>query len=225
MDDSIASGNLSVRGYPPLIRKDSITLMHGLAVYMKEGLPFARDLSLENFADSYLCFRLALLHLVSCFFFLYRSQSSLSLYTVFDSTSSNINEVLLINTSANVFIFGDFYIPHQEWLTYSGEIDRLGELCYNFSISNNLTLMVNFPTQIPNCDSHSPVLLDLYLSSDPSICPAMAFPPMENSDHVVVSVFIDFPINSKEDAPFHCIAYDYSHADWDAFHDHLRDVP
>ena len=36
--------------------------MHGLAVYVKEGIPFARDLSLENSADSYLCFRLALLH-------------------------------------------------------------------------------------------------------------------------------------------------------------------
>ena len=40
----------------PLIQKDSITHMHGLAVYVKEGLPFAWDLSLENSADSYLCF-------------------------------------------------------------------------------------------------------------------------------------------------------------------------
>ena len=53
MDDSIDSGNFSVRGYLPLIRKDSSTHMHGLAVYVKEGLPFARDLSLENSADSY----------------------------------------------------------------------------------------------------------------------------------------------------------------------------
>ena len=53
----------------------------------------------------------------------------------------------------------------------------------------------------------------------------MAFPPLGNSDHVVVSVSIDFPINSKQDALFHCIAYDYSHADWDGLHDHLRDVP
>ena len=29
--------------------------MHGLSIYMKEGLPFARDLSLENSIDSYLC--------------------------------------------------------------------------------------------------------------------------------------------------------------------------
>ena len=61
----------SVRGYLPLIRKVSSTHMHVLAVYVKEGLPFARGLSLENSADSYLCFRLALLHSVSYFFFLY----------------------------------------------------------------------------------------------------------------------------------------------------------
>ena len=40
LDDSIDSGNFSVRGYLPLIRKDSSTHMHGLAVYVKEGLPF-----------------------------------------------------------------------------------------------------------------------------------------------------------------------------------------
>ena len=79
---------LVIWGYLPFIQKDSITHMHGLAVFVKEGLPFARDLSLENSKDAYLCFRLALLHSVSYFFFLYRSPSSL-LYKVFDSISSN----------------------------------------------------------------------------------------------------------------------------------------
>ena len=41
----------------------------------------------------------------------------------------------------------------------------------------------------------------------------------------MVSVSIDFPSNSRWDALFHHIAYDYSHADWDGLHDHLRDVP
>ena len=54
-----------MRGYFPLICKDSITHMHGLAVYVREGLPLAWDLSLENSADSYLRFRLALLQSVS----------------------------------------------------------------------------------------------------------------------------------------------------------------
>ena len=70
LGDSIDSGNFSVRGYLPLIQKDSSTHTHGLAVFVKEGLPFAWDLSLENSADSYLCFRLALLHSVSYFFLL-----------------------------------------------------------------------------------------------------------------------------------------------------------
>ena len=126
LDDSIDSGNFSVRGYLPLIRKDSSTHMHGLAVYVKEGLPFARDLSLENSADFYLCFRLALLHSVSYFFFLYRSPSS-SLCTVFDSISSNVDEVVSINPSANVFVFGDFNIHHKDWLTYSGRTDKTKE--------------------------------------------------------------------------------------------------
>ena len=42
---------------------------------------------------------------------------------------------------------------------------------------------------------------------------------------VFVSVSIDFPLNSQRDAPFHRIAYYYSHADWDGLLDHLRDVP
>ena len=117
LDESIDSGNFSMRGYHPLIEKDSSTHMHGLTVYVKEGLSFARDLPLENIADSYLRFRLALHHSVSSyFFFLNRSPSPLC--TVFDSISANIDEVLSINPSANVFVFGDFNIHHKDWLTY-----------------------------------------------------------------------------------------------------------
>ena len=88
-----------------------------------------------------------------------------------------------------------------------------------------MTLLRWLTLQNPDCDSHSPALLDLFISSDASICSTMAFPPLGNSDHVVVSVSIDFPSNSQWDAPFHHIAYDYSCADWDDLHDHLRDVP
>ena len=53
----------------------------------------------------------------------------------------------------------------------------------------------------------------------------MTFPPLGNSDHVIVSVSKDFPKNSKQDTLFHQVAYDYSRADWDGLHDHFRDVP
>ena len=85
---------------------------------------------------------------VSYFFFLYRSPS-LSLCTVFNSISSNIDGVLSINPSANVFVLRDFNVHHKHWLIYSGGTDRPVEHCYNFSISNDLTQIVNFPTWIP----------------------------------------------------------------------------
>ena len=57
-----------MRGYPPLVWKDDFIHMHDLAVFVKEGLPFVHDLSLENTADFYLSFGLALLHCVLLLF-------------------------------------------------------------------------------------------------------------------------------------------------------------
>ena len=84
----------------------------------------------------------------------------------------------------------------------------------NTDFLNDLTQMVNFPSaisdnfpsRISDSDSHSPALLDLFLFSDASICSTVAFPPFGNSDHVVVSVSIDFPSYSLHDALFHHIA-------------------
>ena len=74
LDGSIDSGNFSMRGYLPLIRKDSTTHMHGLAVYVKEGLPFARDLSLENsllFSTGFTSLSVLLLFPLSITFFVF----------------------------------------------------------------------------------------------------------------------------------------------------------
>ena len=124
LDDSIDFGNFSVRGYLPLIRKDSITCIHSLAVYAKEGLIKTQRILT--------CFLLALLHSVPHCFFLYQSPS-LSLCTVFNSISSNIEEVLSTNSSTNVFVLGDINIHHKDCLTYSGGNE------HNFSTSNDLT--------------------------------------------------------------------------------------
>ena len=43
--------------------------------------------------------------------------------------------------------------------------------------------------------------------------------------YMLLSQSIGFPSNSQWDAPFHRIGYDYSCADWDGLHNHLRDVP
>ena len=67
--------------------------MHGIAVHVKKGLSFARDSSLENSADSYLCFQLALLHSVS-----------LTSFSFIDGRFTSF-DVLSINPSASLFVF------------------------------------------------------------------------------------------------------------------------
>ena len=66
LDDSIDSGNFSVTGYLPLIRKDSSTHMHGLAVYVKsDNLPFCTGLIFRKICRFLLMFLTCLLHSVS----------------------------------------------------------------------------------------------------------------------------------------------------------------
>ena len=127
LDDSIDSGNFSVRVYLPLIWKDSVSHMHGLIVYVKEGLSFTWDVSLEKFADS-LCFQLALYYSASYFFFLYwvPSLSLCKFLMLFLGLS--------INSYDNVFVFEDFDIHHKNKLTYWRWIDRPGELGWNWCI-------------------------------------------------------------------------------------------
>ena len=64
--------------------------------------------------------------------FLFPLSITLSLCTVCDAISHNIVEVLSINPSADVHVFGDCNFLHGDWLTYSGRTDRPGELLYSF---------------------------------------------------------------------------------------------
>ena len=60
--------------------------------------------------------------------------------------------------------------------------------------------MINFPTRIPDCDSHSPGPLRW---------------------EILIMLLSQFQLTSR----LYCIAYDYSHAYWDSLRDNLRDVP
>ena len=79
----------------------------------------------------------------------------------------------------------------------------------DFSVLKDFTQMVDIPSRIPYCDSHSTVL-DLFLSFDPSIYSGMAFPPLGNSNHALAWISIDFLLNLSWDAPFDGTAFYYS---------------
>ena len=75
LDDSIDSGNFFERGYIDLIQKDSVTHINGLALYLKKGYPFAKDLSQKTLQiliyDWLYLFSVLLLFLLSITFFVF----------------------------------------------------------------------------------------------------------------------------------------------------------
>ena len=137
LKDSIDSGHTTGRGYLFSIRKNCVAHMHGLAVYVQGELPLAQDLSLEN-SEDYLYFRQTLFYQMFYHFFLYRSPSSL-MCSVFDAISSSIDQVISINSSANLFVFGHFNVYYKDRLTSFSRTDQPSEICYNFP--SHLTLL------------------------------------------------------------------------------------
>ena len=92
--------------------------MHGLAVYVKAGLSFGQELSLENCR-----FLLMILTGFTSLSVTFLSRLSITFFVFIHSISSTIDEVISTIPSANVFVFGDFNVHHKDWLTSSGETD------------------------------------------------------------------------------------------------------
>ena len=137
----------------------------------------------------------------------------MSLCTVSDSILSNIDEVLSINPSANVFLFQDFNTHHKDWLTYSGGTDQPDELCYNFSVSNDLTQMVTFLLRSQT------IILTVQLFWIYLFLLTLVFVLQRLFLHWEILIMLLIRISA-----FNHITYDYCCADWDGLCDHLRDV-
>ena len=118
-----------------------------------------------------------------------------------------------MNPSANAFFFGDFDVHHKDWFTYSGGIDGL--VNYIIFFLSQVTLLKWLIFLLGSQTVILTVVLFwiyLFLLALVFIVQSLSL-HLGNSNRVVVSVSIDFPSYSQWDAPFHCIAYDYSRAD------------
>ena len=173
-----------MRGYLPFFPRGTCYSHAWSCTLCEWGTSFYKGRISRNL-DRLLCIILTGFHSVSYLFF--SIDYFLLLVEGFDGISCNIDEVLSSNPLAKVFVFGDFNVCLKNWLTYSEGSGRPSKLCYNFSFSNNLAQMINFSTGILDCDSHS----------DASIFSTVAFPPLGNSDLVVISVSLDCPSNPK----------------------------
>ena len=137
LDDSIDSGNFSVRDYLPLIWKGSSTHMQGLSLW--EGrTAFSTGLISRELCRFLLTFSTSFTSL--SFFFLYLS-SSLSLSIIFDSISSNIDEFLLVKPSVNVFVLRDILFIMKTGLSMLVELMDLVNSVIIFLFLSQTTLL------------------------------------------------------------------------------------
>ena len=141
--------------------------------------------------------------------------NGLSLCTVFDPTSSKIDEGLSINPSANVLSLQTLVSIIR---TGSPILVELTNLVNSVIIFLSQMTLLRWLTFLSKSQTVILTVLPFWIYFF-----TLAFPSLGN--HVVVSVSIDFPSNSQRDTPFHCIAYDCSQADWDGLRNHLRDDP
>lgn len=111
-----------------------------------------------------------------------------SLCSVFNVISSDTGEVLLVNHSANVFVFGNFNILHKYWLTYSDGADA----------SRNLNQTLKFLTRVPECDDYSLPVSGFFLVSDSGCCFIVFLLASTNLDHDLAPVSFDLPISLKD---------------------------
>ena len=142
----------------------------------------------------------------------------------FYSISSNIDEVLSINPSANLFVFGDFNVHHKDWLTYSGGTDRPGELCYNFLSQMTLLRWLTFLLGSLTV-SLTFLLFWIYFYL---LMLVFAIQWFCLYCEILIMLLPQFPMtfHQTQNGMLGFIVYlDYSCADWDGFCDHLRDVP
>ena len=164
-----------------------------------------------------MCFRLSLFHSTSYLFFLYRSLSS-QCCSVIDTVSSSIDNALLFASSCKHFcLLVTSTSINSDWLKYSNGTNSSGIAAYNFSLSQSITQLVDFPTRFPDRDNQTPSLLDLFLSSNPNVCNASVLSPLGNSDHAVVNVDISLSSKAAQESPVHRTLYSYHQGDWDSF--------
>ena len=114
-EDSIDSSDFSVTSYIDLIRKVSIT---HLAVYVKEGLLFARNLLLENSKDSYLCFQMIVHHSICSIQFYVQDFSFINHHLLF-GTRSYLVELIEV-------IFSNDLIQMVNFTTRISDADSFG---------------------------------------------------------------------------------------------------
>ena len=118
----------------------------------------------------------------------YVSPNASDFVKCFDYLTSNVDYILSHFPYAEFFtILKDFNVHHQLWIS-SSFTDQPGEQTFNFAILHDLEQLVQFPTRIPDRLGDTSNILDLFLTSNPSVYSDKLSYPLGFANHKLISV-------------------------------------
>lgn len=93
---------------------------------------------------------------------------------------------------ATIPICGDFDIHQKEWLVHSNITDEEWKYCHDFSSTfYELCQVVGKPIRVPDTTGHHANVLDLFFTYCPDQYSVEVLPPVNTSDHSLISAKVD----------------------------------
>ena len=159
----------------------------GVCAYCASNVPVTRLVDLES--PSFDVIWLKILLDSKCIFicFLYFSPNLNSSQEFFNYLTRCHESLITSNPSSEIIFAGDFNAHHVEWLGSSRTSPR-GVQAHDFAVLCSLQQLIQHPTRIPDRHDHQPNILDLFLTSNLSQYSYKVVPPLDSSDHNLISV-------------------------------------
>ena len=165
----------------------------GCCAYVREDVVCSRVQRLESDEFPTVWLRLTCQSSTKYICSLYLSSNKTDYTKFFQFLNSKVDFIISSSPSAEIIVLGDFNVHHREWL-YSRRTDAAGERAFEFCLENDFTQLVQYPTRIPDRLGDEPNILDLFLTTNPSLYTVNVSAALGSSDHLLVSV--SFPLIS-----------------------------
>lgn len=201
--------------YPNYVIHDRFRLKGGICAYIRADVPCKRMMEFESNEYDILWLRTSANSSSRFICCIYRSPNATNFSKLFDHLTECVNSIQTNFPSCEISFLGDFNVHHKDWLKFSRATDAAGRAAKNFCDSCDLTQIINEPTRVPDNPTHSPHLLDLFITSNPLEYTSSVTSPLGNSDHSLVTLSLkSIPANSTKRIPPRRI-WHFRSAQWD----------
>lgn len=196
----------------------------GTCLFARADLACQREESLERPDFDTLWVKIITPQLTKFLCCLYLSPNDSRYKELFDYLADTFDHLQTSYPNSEVIFLGDFNVHNPSWLKFSSRINEAGRRAEEFAISCNLTQLVDVPTRIPDRQGDDAHILDLFLTTHPSLYRISTTAPLGKSDHILLKTSYKF-IMPKHTPPPPRKIWHFKSADWDELRNFFSSFP